>query len=64
VSSETLVFMVNAAGCVCVCPCSSVACVKDSTSMLCSALLQLFYPSLCSGAGVEVEEVPSGRGHN
>jgi len=24
----------------------------------------LYDPSLCSGAGVEVEEVPSGRGHN
>ena len=47
----------------CVCVSSSVACVEDSTSMLCSALLQLFYPSLCSGAGGEVEEVPRGRGH-
>ena len=31
--------MVNAAGCVCVQFCT---CVEDSTSMLCSALLQLF----------------------
>ena len=58
-TSGTHMFMVNAAGCVCVS--SSVECIEDSTSMLRNALLQLLYPSLCSSVGGEVVRAEEGR---